>query len=71
LPLIELVTTERSKHNEHIPLHLQEPSAVNGATLEGKVPARCRAVLLPRELFLMAKMMPKVQCQIRIKNTKT
>jgi len=62
LPFIESVTTERSKHNEHIPRHLQESSAVNvkGATLKGKVPARCRDVLLPTKLFLMAKMMSNV-----------
>jgi len=39
-PFIESVITERSKHNEYIPQHLQESSVVNvkGATLKGKVP---------------------------------
>ena len=59
MPFIDSVTTERSKINEYITitLHLQEFSAVNvkGATLKGKIPTRCRAVLLPMKLFLMAK----------------
>jgi len=43
-------------------LHIQEFSTVTvkGATLKGEVPARCKAVLLPVKLFLMAKTMSKV-----------
>jgi len=32
-----------------------------GATLKGEVPARCREVLLPMKLSLMAKTMSKVR----------
>jgi len=64
LPFIESVTTERSQINEYITiiLYLQDFSVVNvkGATLKGKVPTRCGAVLLPLKLFLMAKTMFKV-----------
>jgi len=66
LPFIDSVTTERSKINEYITitlhLGLQEFSAVNvkGATVKGKIPARCRAVLLPVKLFLMVKTMSKI-----------
>jgi len=63
LPFIDSVTTERSKINEYInlTLHLQEFSTVNakGAILNGKIPARFRAVLLPVKLFLMAKTISK------------